>query len=243
MAHLIHGRHAAFSRRTGAEHHHGWAENKLFKIQHKIAIGILAGSLFLPSAPSSGRVNNPYGNLQATLLHLKGKKHKSGHLLEGGLADWKGAQIDMVQANLSGGIPFRFDGFVMPLNPGKGYRISSDFGVREHPIFGRDKFHKGMDIARPRGSVVQPARSGVVVRAGWMRGYGRVVEIRHPDGQSTIYGHLAKISVKRGDFVVRGETKLGEVGSSGLSTGPHLHFEVRDARGRPVDPTLKIGRR
>jgi murein DD-endopeptidase MepM/ murein hydrolase activator NlpD len=80
-----------------------------------------------------------------------------------------------------------------------------------------------------------------VVGAGWHEGYGKLIEIRHKNGETTRYGHLSEIYVKPGDVVQRTRTMIGRVGSTGISTGPHLHFEVRDKRGRPVDPNRKIG--
>jgi murein DD-endopeptidase MepM/ murein hydrolase activator NlpD len=122
-------------------------------------------------------------------------------------------------------------------------RISSRFGARYHPLLKRTKFHEGLDIAKPWGTPVYPARSGKVVEAGWTEGYGQLLVIRHSDGATTRYGHLSKIYVKVGDIVQRGKTLIGRVGSTGLSTGPHLHFEVRDRSGRAVNPGSKIGRR
>jgi murein DD-endopeptidase MepM/ murein hydrolase activator NlpD len=122
-------------------------------------------------------------------------------------------------------------------------RVSSRFGSRYHPLLKRTKFHEGIDIPKPWGTPVVPSRSGKVVEAGWSEGYGQVIVIKHSDGGSTRYGHLSKIKVAVGDTVQRGRTIIGNVGSTGLSTGPHLHFEVRDRNGKPVNPASKIGRR
>lgn len=136
-----------------------------------------------------------------------------------------------------------FDTYRFPFEGFGWGRISSRFGARYHPLLKRRKFHEGLDIARPWGTPVYPARSGKVVETGWHEGYGLLIVVRHSDGATTRYGHLSKILVRPGDVVQRGRTLIGRVGSTGLSTGPHLHFEVRDARGRPVNPTSKIGRR
>jgi hypothetical protein len=240
---LIHGRFAAFQRRTGTDVRHGWVDNKLFKLHHKLAISALAGLLFLPSVSSSGRIMGPYSNLASQpLLHMKGKRVKAP-LLAIGIGDWRSKQIALIEPSYMGQKVLNYDGFVMPVQSDLPIRISSPFGPRLHPVFHSDRFHKGLDIARPRGSLVVPARSGIVIYAGWAGSYGKVVEVRHPDGELSIYGHLGRTLVRRGQKVVRGETPLGLVGSTGLCTGPHLHFEVRDALGRPVDPTVKIGRR
>ena len=133
-----------------------------------------------------------------------------------------------------------FDSYHMPLTGS--FRISSGFGMRYHPVLGRTRMHDGYDLAKPWGSPVYSARSGTVVDAGWGEGYGMLITIRHSDGFTTRYGHLSKILVRPGQRVSRGAL-IGKVGSTGLSTGPHLHFEVRNKDGRPINPGAKIGRR
>jgi len=117
--------------------------------------------------------------------------------------------------------------------PVKG-RISSNFGNRFHPIDKRMKFHAGMDIAAPTGTVVGATADGTVKFAGWRDGYGNLVIIEHADGRESRYGHLSKISVSQGDKVSGGQ-QIGLVGSTGKSTGPHLHFEIRE-NGQAVNP-------
>lgn len=123
---------------------------------------------------------------------------------------------------------------VMPLHTT--FRYSSGFGRR----WGR--MHKGVDMAGATGSPVYATADGVVTRAGWMSGYGRVVEIRHDFGLVTRYAHQSKIRVKKGQRVSRGD-RIGDMGSSGRSTGPHLHYEVR-VNGKAVNPMtfIKAGR-
>lgn len=141
------------------------------------------------------------------------------------------------------GITVDFDTYRFPFAQPGWHRISSGFGRRLHPILRYRRMHAGLDLPKPRGTPVYAARSGRVIHAGWAEGYGKMVEVRHTDGWSTRYGHLASIGVGEGRWVTRGKTLLGRVGSSGLSTGPHLHFEVRDRHGRPINPRSKIGRR
>ena len=113
-------------------------------------------------------------------------------------------------------------------------RFSSRFGIRIDPIEHTRKGHNGLDIAAPTGTPVVAALGGTVERAGPAGTYGNLVVVRHPDGSETRYAHLSAISVKSGQRVEAG-APLGAVGTTGRSTGPHLHFEVR-RDGRPVDP-------
>ena len=122
------------------------------------------------------------------------------------------------------------------------YFIASNFGIRRDPFNGRLAFHAGLDMSNALLSPVLSTSPGVVVSAGWMGGYGRLVEIDHGLGVHTRYGHLARIDVKVGDTVDYRQ-QIGLLGSSGRSTGPHVHYEVL-VNGRPLDPMnfLKAGR-
>ena len=111
---------------------------------------------------------------------------------------------------------------------------SSTFGIRSDPFLGKRALHAGIDYARPSGSAVSAVAPGTVVRAGRAGGYGNLVEIDHGNGITTRYGHMSRIDVSVGDEVGRG-TRIGAVGSTGRSTGPHLHYEVR-RDGKAVDP-------
>lgn len=123
---------------------------------------------------------------------------------------------------------------VLTARPARG-DLSSPFGIRQDPIRKRRRrFHKGLDFHGKRGQSVHAAGAGIVVRARRNGGYGRVVYIDHGLGLETRYAHLQRIEVKEGDFVPAGAL-IGKIGSSGRSTGPHLHFEVRRL-GRAVDP-------
>ncbi|APO47935.1 hypothetical protein BS614_30605 [Paenibacillus xylanexedens] len=122
--------------------------------------------------------------------------------------------------------------FSMPISGG---RISSSFGPRTHPITGEvGKLHAGVDFAVPQGTTVRAASGGVVIVAEWMSGYGNAVIIDHGGGLWTLYAHNSSLSVSKGDTVSRGD-KISESGNTGNSTGPHLHFEVRE-NGTPVNP-------
>ncbi|HEX6859501.1 MAG TPA: M23 family metallopeptidase [Caulobacteraceae bacterium] len=125
--------------------------------------------------------------------------------------------------------------------PVEGYEVVSPFGLRQLPWEKAARLHAGVDIAAPFGYPVQAAADGVVSRAGYDGGYGRFVEVRHAQGLSTVYAHLGAIEagVAPG-AVVRIGQRLGRVGSSGSSTGAHLHFEVRDRKHRPMNPEAFI---
>lgn len=118
-------------------------------------------------------------------------------------------------------------------------RVSSGYGMRFHPISGQQKAHLGVDYAAPSGTPVRTIGDGVVSYAGWQNGYGNIIEIQHKDNQLTKFAHLSRIDVRTGQKVTQGDF-IGAVGSTGLSTGPHLHFEFRD-KGVPQDP-LEIAR-
>ncbi|MGB9596150.1 MAG: peptidoglycan DD-metalloendopeptidase family protein [Candidatus Poribacteria bacterium] len=113
-------------------------------------------------------------------------------------------------------------------------KTSSNFGYRRDPFNGRRAFHAGVDLTPGYGSDVYSAIDGTVTYAGWMGGYGKLVVVTSKDGVSTRYGHLSKISVRKGAEVRKGQ-KLGDVGSTGRSTGAHLHFEVRQD-DKPLNP-------
>lgn len=113
-------------------------------------------------------------------------------------------------------------------------RLTSSFGARRHPVTGGQRLHAGVDLAAPAGTPVQAFADGVVVQAGWAGGYGLLVSVAHRDGSQTRYAHLSRIAVNVGQRVGAGQM-VGLVGSTGLSTGPHLHFERR-VRGFAVNP-------
>lgn len=124
-------------------------------------------------------------------------------------------------------------GFLLT-TPVYGARVSSSFGMRFHPILGFNKMHTGIDFAAPTGTPIQAAGDGIVEDAKWWGGYGRWVRIAHNKDWETGYGHMSAIAVRPGQHVTQGQI-IGYVGTTGRSTGPHLHFEVWQNH-HPIDP-------
>jgi murein DD-endopeptidase MepM/ murein hydrolase activator NlpD len=123
------------------------------------------------------------------------------------------------------------------------YRISSRYGIRKDPVNGKRAKHNGLDLKAPRRTMVFSPASGTVVFAGWKGHYGRVVEIDHGNGILTLYAHLHKILVEKGEHLEVSD-RIGLVGNSGRTTGSHLHYEIK-VDGRATDPNkfLKAGKR
>ncbi|MCJ9674636.1 M23 family metallopeptidase, partial [Neorhizobium sp. SHOUNA12B] len=119
-------------------------------------------------------------------------------------------------------------------NPAPGRPVTSRYGNRIDPFLGRMALHAGIDFQASTGDDVKSTGSGKVISAGAASGYGNMVEIDHGQGITTRYGHMSKILVKEGDEVAAGEV-IGRAGSTGRSTGPHVHYEVR-RDGNPIDP-------
>jgi len=124
--------------------------------------------------------------------------------------------------------------------PLKGYRVNSPFGLRRLSVEAKARLHKGVDMAAPNGTPVYATAPGRVIRAGYQAGgYGNFIEVKHPNGMTSLYAHLSRIGVVKGERVGT-EQVIGRVGSTGFSTGPHLHFEVRRA-GQQVNPAKVVG--
>lgn len=136
-----------------------------------------------------------------------------------------------------------YEGLVIP--PGTGQLmyptigpVTSNFGWRTHPILGTERFHSGIDFGADYGSLIYASDRGRVIYADWYGGYGNAVIIDHGNGITTLYGHCSELYVKDGDVVEKGQP-ISAVGSTGFSTGPHLHFELR-ANGEPIDPAAYL---
>lgn len=127
----------------------------------------------------------------------------------------------------------REPGDVLIIKPANG-RLTSKFGPRKLKFEKKARQHNGIDLAAAKGTPIRASGSGEVVSVGWRGAYGRVVEINHGQGLTTIYAHLDKFIVKKGQTVAAGQN-IGQMGNTGRSTGPHLHFEMR-VNNIPIDP-------
>ncbi len=146
-------------------------------------------------------------------------------------------QIEQMLAGLQRGGGQRYSGswsgtLGCPIS--RSYRISSQYGWRIHPILGGRRFHDGVDLRCPTGTPIHAADKGLVIYTGWRGGYGRTILIDHGSGISTMYAHCSRYAVQKGQAVNRGQV-IGYVGTTGLSTGPHLHFSLRKY-GTPINP-------
>jgi murein DD-endopeptidase MepM/ murein hydrolase activator NlpD len=133
------------------------------------------------------------------------------------------------------GAPAKAEVSIPSINPVELMRFSSQFGYRTDPFQGRRKNHKGLDIPGPVGTPIFATADGTIGRAQWVSGYGKYVEVEHGNAIQTRYGHMSALNVIPGQRVRQGEI-IGFMGSTGRSTGSHLHYEVRIA-GEPVNPT------
>ena len=163
---------------------------------------------------------------------------EAGRLLYAGLERPGGNRLQLMQWTVEGrthwfeasGVGKQSGTLLRPV-PGS---VSSSFGMRRHPILGYSRFHKGMDFRAGYGTPIVAATDGQVSGAGWAGGYGKQVRINHPGGLTTTYSHMSQIAAAPGQIVRQGQV-IGYVGSTGLSTGPHLHYELYRG-GIPINP-------
>ncbi len=164
---------------------------------------------------------------------------ETGALLYAGLVRSGRKDIDMLRWRQDGrdqwfeasGVGERRGTLAAPVS---GARVSSNYGRRAHPILGYLRMHSGIDFAAPTGTPIRAVTDGTVSFSGWHGGHGNYVKLSHADNIGTGYGHMSKIAVRKGQKVTRGQV-IGYVGSTGLSTGPHLHYELFRG-GKAVDP-------
>ena len=161
---------------------------------------------------------------------LPGRIHSGGPFIAANDPQVRDLQASAVRQAAIAATFARIPAF-LPVNH---YDPSSDFGYRSDPFHGGGAFHAGIDMTGKTGDAIHAAADGVVVRAGWWAGYGKVVVIDHGNGLETRYGHMSRFHVKEGDVIRQGQV-VGGMGSTGRSTGTHLHFEIR-LDGRALDP-------
>ena len=201
--------------------------------QREIQPGDNFAVLFERFSDETGR-NVRDGEVVYAQLELSGRKLAVyRHTTADGLTDYFNAQGHSIQKSL----------MRTPIN---GARLSSGFGMRKHPIMGYNKMHRGVDFAAPSGTPIKAAGAGVVESAGRNGGYGNYVRIRHDGSYATAYAHLSRFAkgVRRGQRVNQGQV-IGYVGSTGRSTGPHLHYEVlrNGAQINPMSVKLPTGKK
>ncbi len=177
------------------------------------------------------RLNSDRLALEAAQTQLDRDSQSLETLIQQKVAEAKAREEELAKTNSRKSIFVRGTGVMAYPSDAP---TSSAFGWRMHPILGYRRFHAGLDFAAGYGTTIRAADSGTVIMAGWYGGYGKAVIIDHGKGITTLYGHTSELMISEGQTVQRGQA-IAAVGSSGLSTGPHLHFEVRQ-NGTPVDP-------
>jgi murein DD-endopeptidase MepM/ murein hydrolase activator NlpD len=175
------------------------------------------------------RVNTDKNLQEEELEELEQDSHSISAMLQG---EWRREQELWRELHKGMNVPMEpwSGSYLRPVN----YPISSGFGMRMHPLLGYARMHTGIDFAAPMGTPIHAAADGKVVWGSWRGGYGRCIILMHSGGVATLYGHCSEIFVHPGQTIRRGDL-IGATGSTGLSTGPHLHFEIR-VNGLPVNP-------
>lgn len=177
----------------------------------------------LANASATADIAAPLREAQAAKSGVRGGDEEFRRLF----ASWKSTSV--------GSVPVRTRTVSIPSRmPLEGASMSSGFGMRTHPVLGGRRSHKGIDLASPMGSPIYATADGVVTRADWFSSYGLYISLDHGAQLETRYGHLSRLNVAEGQVVRKGDL-IGYVGSTGRSTGPHLHYEVRIA-GTAVNP-------
>lgn len=196
----------------------------------KATVSLAAGSLAIAAAPALANSNAASVDIRDTVRDAQDESLITGDQSFRQLfASWEALEEAGPDASTVGtiiSIPSR-----MPLD---GARLTSDFGMRTHPVLGGRRKHKGIDLAAPTGTPIYATADGIVERAEWFSSYGLFVGIQHGANLETRYAHMSRLAVAEGQWVKKGDI-IGYVGSTGRSTGPHLHYEVR-IEGVAVNP-------
>ena len=189
--------------------------------------------------------NDSFQLMYEAFLDDDGKTVETGNIIYANL-NLQGKDIPMYGFKTKEGYDY-FDNFGKSIKkslmktPINGARLSSSFGMRKHPILGFNKMHRGTDFAAPEGTPIMASGDGKIVRARWCGGGGNCIKIKHNSTYSTVYAHLSKFAriAKEGNRVRQGQI-IGYVGSTGMSTGPHLHYEVIENGKKVNSQTLKL---
>lgn len=201
---------------------------QLFNAKAKTAVlAAIAGLFGVGAAPAQAEtaalVPHSHAPAAGTAVASEGADRQFQQLF----ASWEGTAQRTVAAATTISVPSR--------TPLDSYRTSSNFGLRSHPVIGGLRAHKGLDMAAPTGTPIYATADGLVGKAEWFGAYGNFIAISHGAELETRFAHLSRMAVSAGQRVRKGDL-IGYVGSTGRSTGPHLHYEVRVA-GVAVDPT------
>jgi murein DD-endopeptidase MepM/ murein hydrolase activator NlpD len=206
------------------------------------AVGILATACaLLGSAPAFA---NSSANADIAAPLRAAQAAKAGANVQGALGNgddqfrklftsWQ--SLDKAPAFAAAAAPAAVSKVSIPSRmPVEGVRLSSEYGMRTHPVIGGRRAHKGIDLAGPIGTPIHATADGLVGKAEWFSSYGLYIQIEHGGELQTRYGHMSRLNVAAGQFVHKGDV-IGYIGTTGRSTGPHLHYEVRVA-GEAVNP-------
>ncbi|MCB2088328.1 MAG: M23 family metallopeptidase [Sphingomonadaceae bacterium] len=200
-------------------------------IQRRFAAAVAAGIgfLLLGAQPALANSSSASADVAAPIREAKGSPLSGGdEQFRQLFGSWEsvGESSTAPTTQTTVAVPSR-----MPL---EGSRLTSNYGMRNHPVIGGRRAHKGVDLAAPTGTPVYATADGVISKAEWFSSYGLYISIEHGAKLQTRYAHMSKLAVASGERVKKGDI-IGYVGSTGRSTGPHLHYEVRVA-GTAVNP-------
>ena len=196
-----------------------------------IAAGIFGANPVLANSSANADIAAPLRAAQAAKPSALGSGDTEFKQL---FASWQ-ALDRTVASPITGAATIRRTGVSIPsLMPVDSPAMTSGYGMRTHPVLGGRRNHKGIDLASPTGTPIRATADGVVSRADWFSSYGLYVSLEHGGNIETRYGHMSRLNVAAGQTVHKGDV-IGYVGSTGRSTGPHLHYEVRIA-GNSVNP-------
>ncbi len=193
------------------------------------ALAAIAGFLTLAAAPAQAEAVGYVAQVAAPAAGAGVSNDSTDRQFQQLFASWDrpGQSTTVATIATSVAVPSR--------TPLDNYRMSSNYGMRTHPVLGGLRGHKGVDMAAPSGTPIYATADGMVSKAEWFSSYGNFIAIAHGAELETRFGHLSRMAVSAGQRVRKGDL-IGYVGSTGRSTGPHLHYEVRVA-GMAVDPT------